>query len=404
MGIQLHQPVVCPILIGRSLELTALQTSIQQTASEQGRVVLISGEAGIGKSRLVAELQRSALTQGFQLLTGQCFPSDRSCSYAPLIDLLDTFLVPLSSTQIMASLGSSARTLVPLLPEQIQHLPELTSLPPLSHLDPEQEKRRLFATLTEVFTKQALSQPILFLLEDIHWSDESTLDFLLYFARKVAASHILVLLTYRSDEVYQPLRSLLAQLDRERLKQEIVLVPLTRANTTTFLQSILQETDSLPVEMLDALYDLTEGNPFFLEEVLKAMIMAGALVEGEDGWQLMHSSTWHIPLSLQDAIDLRTMRISTDTMQVLQLAAVAGRRFDFVLLQKITQDDEAHLVEIMKELIAAQLVIEESAEQFTFRHALTRQAIISRLLVRERRTLHATIAQTLEQLHAASLD
>jgi DNA-binding CsgD family transcriptional regulator/tetratricopeptide (TPR) repeat protein len=197
---------------------------------------------------------------------------------------------------------------------------------------------------------------------------------------------------------------LLAQLDRQRLRQEIVLVQLTRANTATILQSILQETDSLPVGMLDALYGLTEGNPFFLEEVLKALIMAEELVKGEDGWQLMRPGTWRVPLSLQDAIDLRIMRVSADARRVLQLAAVAGRRFDFALLQEITQDDEAHMVEIMKELMAAQLVIEESIDQFTFRHALTRQAIYSGLLARERRALHGTIAQTLERLHAAALD
>ena len=404
MAIQLHQPIVCPILVGRSAELTALQECIQQTASGQGGVVLLSGEAGIGKSRLVAELQRAAEALGFQLLDGQCFPTDRSCPYAPLLDLLRTFLAPLSSAQIVTALGSSARVLVPLLPEQVQHLPEIVSLPSVPSLDPEQEKRRLFAALAEVFIKQATSQPVLLLVEDIHWSDESTLEFLLFFARKTVASRLLVLLTYRSDEMHQPLRSLLAQLDRERLRQEVVLEPLSRADTETFLQTILQETDSLPVGMLDALYDLTEGNPFFLEEVLKALMMADELVEGEDGWRWKRADTWRIPLSLQDAVELRLTRLSADARRVVQLAAVAGRRFDFTLLQQITRYDEAHLMELMKEAMAAQLVIEESAEQFAFRHALTRQAIASGLLARERRALHGTIAQTLEQLHAAALD
>ncbi len=160
----------------------------------------------------------------------------------------------------------------------------------------------------------------------------------------------------------------------------------------------------MPVGMLDALYDLTEGNPFFLEEVLKALMMADELVEGEDGWRWKRAGTWRIPLSLQDAVELRLTRLSADARRVVQLAAVAGRRFDFTLLQQITRYDEAHLMELMKEAMAAQLVIEESAEQFAFRHALTRQAIASGLLARERRALHGTIAQTLEQLHAAALD
>ena len=147
MTILLDQPVVCPVLIGRSAEIAALQERIEAAARGQGGIVLLSGEAGIGKSRLLAELQRSASALGFQLLGGQCFPTDRSCPYAPLLDLLRAFLAPLSATQIATMLGASARALFPLLPEQVQHLPELASLSPLFPLDPEQEQRRLFRAL-----------------------------------------------------------------------------------------------------------------------------------------------------------------------------------------------------------------------------------------------------------------
>jgi len=131
MSTLLYQPAICPILIGRSAEMSALQECIEAAARGQGSDVLLCGEAGIGKSRLTAELRRFAETQDFQLLGGQCFPTDRSCPYAPLLDLLSTFLAPLSPSQIATSLGSSARSLVPLLPEQIQQLPELASLSPL---------------------------------------------------------------------------------------------------------------------------------------------------------------------------------------------------------------------------------------------------------------------------------
>jgi len=156
--------------------------------------------------------------------------------------------------------------------------------------------------------------------------------------------------------------------------------------------------------MLDALFDLTEGNPFFLEEVLKALIVAGELVKGGDGWRWKRADTWHIPLSLHNAVELRLTHLSTDARRILQLAAVAGRRFDFALLLQITRFDEAALVELMKEAITAQLVVEESAEQFAFRHALTQQAIARGLLARERRALHGTIAQALEQMYATALD
>ncbi len=127
MTIPFHQSVVCPILIGRNAELTALQECLEAAARGQGGVVLLSGEAGIGKARLVAELRRSAETFDFQPLAGQCFPTDRACPYAPLLDLLGTFLAPLSPSQITTALGASARALFPLLPEQVQHLPAVSS-------------------------------------------------------------------------------------------------------------------------------------------------------------------------------------------------------------------------------------------------------------------------------------
>jgi predicted ATPase len=345
--------------------------------SGQGGIVILSGEAGIGKSRLVAEMRRSTEAVDFQLLCGQCFPTDRAFPYA---------------SQIVTVLGSSTRVLFPSLPEQVQHLPELASHSPMFHLDAEQEQRRLFTALADVFLRASVSQPLQLVIEDLHWSDENTLEFLHFFTRKITGHQLLGVLTYRNDEISQPLLSLLAQLDRERQRQEVVLEPLNRANTETFLLAILQETRSLPAGMLDALYDLTEGNPFFLEEVLKALIVAGELVEKEDRWRWKRADTWHIPLSLHNAVELRFTRLSTDAKQVLQLAAVAGRRFDFALLLEITHYDETYLVELMKEAISAQLVIEESAEQFAFRHALTQQAIASGLLARERRAMQATIA------------
>jgi predicted ATPase len=247
MTIPFHQPVVCPILIGRSAELTALENCLE-AARGHGGVMLLSGEAGIGKSRLVAELQGLASAQDLQLLNGQCFPTDRACPYAPLFDLLETFLAPLSPTQTMTALGSSARALVPLLPEQVQHLPELARLSPLSPLEPEQEQRRLFAVLADVFLRATTTRPLLLVLEDLHWSDESTLEFLLFFARKAAGHPLLMVLTYRHEEMHQPLRSLLAQFDRERQRQEVVLEPLSRANTELFLQTILRGTRTLPLE------------------------------------------------------------------------------------------------------------------------------------------------------------
>jgi len=401
-------PIICPVLIGRRAQLTTLRLLVDQARSGKGQIVLLSGEAGIGKSRLVAEAKTYATAQGFLLLQGQCFPTDRSCPYAPLLDLLRAHLATSSPEQVVAEMGSLASALSPLLPDLLPLPSDLPSLPPL---DPEQEKRRLFAALAHLFLRPTTKQPGLLIVEDLHWSDETSLDFLHYLARRCTASPLLVLLTYRSDEVQPGLSHFLAHLDRERLAQECALAPLTRSEVSAMLYAIFALRRSVftvpplaQVELLDAMYTLTEGNPFFIEELLKSLIEAGDIFYEQGRWKRKELRELHIPRSVQDAVQQRTYHLSEGARQVLHLAAVAGRHFDFALLQALTQQDEAQLLRLIKELIAAQLVVEESAEQFAFRHALTRQAVYAELLVRERKALHRTIAETIEHLYAPALE
>ena len=401
-------PIICPVLIGRRAELSTLRLLVDRAKSGKGQIVLLSGEAGIGKSRLAAEAKTYATAQGFLLLQGQCFPTDRSCPYAPLLDLLRSHLATSSPEHVATEMGSLASALSPLLPDLL-HLP--SDLPPLPPLDPEQEKRRLFAALAQLFLRQSTKQPALFIIEDVHWSDETSLDFLHYLARRCAASPLLVLLTYRSDEVHPGLSHFLAQLDRERLAQECTLAPLTQSEVSAMLYAIFALRRSVftvpPLaqgELLDAMYTLTEGNPFIIEELLKSLIEAGDIFYEQGRWKRKPLSELHIPRSVQDAVQQRTVHLSEGARQVLNLAAVAGRHFDFALLQALTHQDEAQLLPLIKELIAAQLVVEESAEKFAFRHALTREAIYAELLARERKVLHGTIAETLERLYTAAYD
>ena len=396
MTVSLNQPVVCPVLIGRTPDLALLQLSLEQVKSGKGQVVLLCGEAGIGKSRLVAEIQTEAFAQGFQLLQGNCFPTDRSFPYAPLLDLLRSIFLASSTAQVEALVGPYAREFAPLLPDVIHLFPDLTVLPPLPSLDPEQEKRRLFAALAHFFLSQAAEQPLLLVVEDLHWSDNTSLELLQYLARRCATQPLLVLLTYRSDEVRPTLSHWLAELDREHLGQEVALTRLTRSETGAMLGAIFALERPVQAAFLDAIYTLTEGNPFFIEEILKSLIAAGEISYTDGAWDRKPLGELHIPRSIADAVHQRSDHLSESARQLVVLAAVAGRRFDFAVLQQMTHHDEQQLLTLMKELMSAQLVVEESAEQFAFRHALTRQAIYTELLVRERKALHRTIAETME--------
>src|SRR5215469_1537221 len=236
-----NKPVVCPVLIDRVNDLATLHALIDQAKSGRSQVALLCGEAGVGKSRLVAETKTYAAAQDFLLLQGNCFQTDISSPYAPLLDLVRS-----SAADQFVAAGSS--DLAPFAHELHQFVPDIVPLPAnpvsLASLDPEQEKRRLFTALARFFINQATRRPVLFIIEDIHWSDDTTLEFLHYLARRCAGSGrpqalpLLFLLTYRSDEVHPSLRHFLAQSDRDHLAQEIPLTPLSRRGIDAMLRAI----------------------------------------------------------------------------------------------------------------------------------------------------------------------
>jgi DNA-binding CsgD family transcriptional regulator len=404
MTVPVDKPITCPVLIGRARELAVLKSLIDGARCGHGRIALVSGEAGIGKSRLLAEAKTYAASQGFLLLQGSCFPTDTSCPFAPLLDLLRAFLAHPSTAEAATDLKSFARVLFPILPDLELLFPDPSPSHQLASLNPEQEKRRLFEALTQFFTRQALTQPVLFIVEDVHWSDDISLEYLHYLARRCGGHSLLVLLTYRSEEVRPRLRQWLAECDRERLAPELALSPLTRNHVDVMLQAIFDAQQPIHAEALEALYTLTEGNPFFIEEVLSSLIATGDIFYTHGAWDGKPMRELRVPRSIQNAVQQRTERLSLPARELLALAAVAGQRFDFALLQQVLQHDEHQMLQLIKELMAAQLVVEESAEQFAFRHALTRQAIAAELLARERKALHRTIAETMEHLYTTTSD
>ena len=305
-----------------------------------------------------------------------------------------------------------------LLPELILTLPDLTPTP---QLDPEAEKRRLFETLIYFFSniivdarrasdnpptaighQPLATSPLLLIIEDLHWSDETSLEFLRYLARRLAAQPFLLLLTYRSDEVQPTLQHFLAELSREQHPAELVLARFTPTEVDTLLRAIFEQERPMRAEFLDALMNLAGGNPFFIEEVLKALIASGDLFYRDGAWDRKPIDELQIPHSIQDAVQRRVTQLSADARQTLTVAAVAGRHFDFGVLQAITTCSETELLGQIKEFLAAQLVVEVSAERFAFRHALTQKTIYDALLVREQQVLHRQIGATMEAHVTAS--
>lgn len=396
----LDQPIVCPVLIGRDPHLEGLLRCVEEANVGHGRVVLLSGEAGIGKTRLVAEVIARVRRAGAAVLEGHCFEPDRTLPYAPLQDLLRTVPMTQSPYAIVDALGVAAYDLVPLLPDLAGWLPAARRSVPV---DPEHEKRRLFLALSQLLARHAAVGPLLIAIEDVHWSDDASLDFVEYLARRIGGQRIVLLLTFRTDEVGPRLAVLLTALDRGRIASEVRLTRLGRTDVGVMVRAIAGGDRPVPPVLLDAVYRLTDGNPFFVEEIVRSLLAGGNTPFRDAEPEREMVERLRIPRSVEEAVRRRFDGLSPGARQTVTLAAVAGRRFDLPLLLAVQGCDEDQLLAHLKELLAAQLVVEEAADRFAFRHALTRQAIYSRLLVLERRAYHHTIAATIERLYAGAL-
>ncbi|HSH81634.1 MAG TPA: BREX system ATP-binding domain-containing protein [Herpetosiphonaceae bacterium] len=390
-----------PVIIGREFELNALGQALHAAQRGEGHCIFITGEAGVGKSRLLNELRQRAVGERFVVLQGHCFEQDVSFPYSLWINALRDLFAWSEASEIEKLLGPLASEFVKLLPELALLLAEVEPTPAL---DPESEKRRLFEALARFAAQLAAASPLLIVLEDLHWSDAASLDFLRAFTHRLVDRPMLLIATYRSDEQPPQLVRFLAQVNRERGADELVLAPLTRNQAAEMTRKILK-LERLPGdEFLDLIMRLTEGNPFFIEEVLKTLTEAGNALGAAGMWKRQSGKDLQVPSSVYDAVQRRMERLSPETRRVLTLAATMGQRVSFELLHQVSSKAEPELLAAIKDLLAAHLLVEESADQFAFRHALTRDAVYMGSLLRERQVLHKQIGETMEQFWGATSD
>ena len=378
-------PVICPTTFGRRPQLAHLSQAVDQLAGGRGGTVMVSGEAGIGKTRLVSETLSLAHNNNLRILQGSAFELDRALPYGPIVDLLRSYVSGKPPAEVVDELGPAIVPLARLLPDLAAWVP--ADADPFAAPAWAQDQHMLQVLLV-AFERLVAPGPTMIVVEDVHWADEASLDLLLRLARMAAVRPLLVLFTLRPDDASASVAIWRTTLERQRLITELPLTPLDREDMGAMMRCLAG--DTLSSETLEIIADLTEGNPFFIEEVLRTTVLSrGTRVTPE---------VMRVPRSVHDAVQRRVNGLGASARHTIQLAAVAGRRFDFSLLQLVLRSDERDLLPILKELIGAQLVVEEADERFAFRHALTRQAVYADLLGRERRGLHRDVLNALEQL------
>ncbi len=358
--------------VGRASELRELEEAAEAARSREPALLLLGGDSGVGKTRLIGELERFLAERDVLVLRGEGVEqNDGELPYAPLTSALRPLLR--ERDPVLDELSRGSRLQLAALFPGLDDTGRATSIhDPSSQL-------RLFEALVEVFDLLCERSPVTLILEDMHWADRSTRTFVSFLARSLRQEPMLVVLTYRSDELHRrhPLRSLLSELDRLDHVRSIALEPFSRKELAELLADIL---DTEPSQtLIDRLYARSEGNPLYTEELLAA---------GLDG----RGAT---PENLRDAFMLRIERLSTETRRAARTIAV-GRRLTEPVISEVAAIEPEALPDALREAVAEHVLTSDEDGRFRFRHALLREVLYDDLLPGERGELHLSLARTLE--------
>ena len=384
---------LCAVLVGRERELSQLEDALLAAHRGEGQVVVVAGDAGVGKTRLVSELQQRAQRAGTLVMLGTNTEADLSLPYLPFVEAIGNYLAQADVEAIKLRVGPAAcRQLAQLLPQmEIQ-----TTL--VEPGDPAQAKLRLFEAILALLRLAAERSGLLLVLEDLHWADASTRELLAFLARRVRRTRILLLGTYRSDELnrHHPLVPIVQGWQRSGTAQLVELRPLPAAGIAEMTSAIF-EGAPVEAELRDFLYARSEGNPFVLEEILKVVLDRGDIFRTAGGWDRKAIQHLKLPATVKEGILQRVDRLPHEHAEILRAAAVLGRCFDYRILVGVSKHEEPAVRGALHAFVQQQLMDEERASRYCFRHALTREAILDDLIAPERERLHACAAEVLSR-------
>ena len=373
--------VSSPVLIGRSHELDRLRAALQLAHDRRSSATLVAGEAGVGKTRLVTELADLARGEGAVILQGGCLVlGDGALPFAPVVEALRGYVRRADPAELEVVLGPGRSELARLVPDLGPVAEESAA-----GLSIGSAQGRLFELLLGFLERLATRAPVVFIVEDLHWSDRSTRDLLGFLVRNLRDAAVMLVFTYRSDELHRrhPLLPFVAELDRTGRIERLDLRPFDTRESSAQLRAIAGR--DLDTALIESIHARSGGNAFFAEELLVAA--------GEDG-------RTELPPTLRDLLLARVAELAEPTQEFLRVASAAGQRVDPGLLAAAAGMDGSAIYEALRECVSRQVLIPDPTaglDRYAFRHALLQEAVYDDLLPGERTRLHSAFARTLEE-------
>lgn len=397
----LHTAVVgANEFVGREEELATMDRAWQRARTGSRKVMLVAGEAGIGKTRILGEFARRSISIGTTLV-GHC-DEEALTPYQPFVEALTELLDRFTDGELAQQMRDGNLT-----PEVARLVPNLTlRLPELERgavVDPESERFRLFQAVDRLFSSASLRSPLLILLDDLHWADKSSLLLLRHLARGTPSAAMFLIGTYRGDGVERtPLGALLADLQRDQGAARLVLHGLTVEAAERLVRAI---TGRHPARsFMKSLTSETSGNPFFIREVVHHLKDAGELDHVDGTKYASPTLKTFVPDSVKEVINQRLVRLTEPCNRALSLASVLGREFRLDVLARVGSISEDESLDALEEAHAAGLIVEEHGVEgrFSFSHALIREVLYEKLSETRRIRLHSRIAEALESTSSAN--
>ncbi len=405
------------VLVGREWEWQHILDTLEAVTQGTGRVLLLSGEPGVGKTRLAQEVTLKARHWGFLLATGRCYEPEQAVPFYPFLEALG---------MIYAASPAYVRAEIPRRwPYLARLLPELFDVPGPTSTDrgfyasvtmarssaslEQEDQQRLFRAVAGFIEMVADDMPVAILIDDLQWADDSTLQLLRHMARYTRGHRVLLLGTYRDVEMHRqhPLETTLLDLSREQLIDEIEIGRLDQEGTAALIAEIIGEKDGI-AELVELVYQRTDGNAFFVQEVMRALVEQGDLYRRDCRWESRAINEMEVPKSIRSAIGQRLSQLEESAQEILLEASVLGQEHTFdellALVRQISSSQEGaeraedEIEYALKRGVEAGLLRETAPDRYAFNHALTQQALYAELSTRRRKRLHLAAGRALQAL------